>query len=183
VTEDKDDKRETFWQRTFNDPTAFFTLWVAAFTGVLGFSTIGLWFVNRTAANAALRQANVMIAVESPIPLIMGFNIVQFSQIPGETVVADPYRGPIQPNCRFLFCVENKGRTPLPLLELCIEKFAGTALPQKPIYSHAVPWELILEKGPKGDFRGVAVTSRPLGKVTRYAAPTEEGSNLLRSGR
>jgi hypothetical protein len=91
ATEDKDDQRETFWQRTFNDPTAFFTLCVAAFTGVLGFSTIGLWFVNRTAANAALRQANVMIAVESPIPLIVGFNIVQFSQIPGETVVADPY--------------------------------------------------------------------------------------------
>ena len=61
------DQRETFWQRTLNDPTAFFTLWVAAFTGVLGFSTIGLWFVTRIAANAALRQANVTMAVSDAI--------------------------------------------------------------------------------------------------------------------
>jgi hypothetical protein len=55
---------------------------------------------------------------------------------------------PIRPNCRFLFCIENKGRTPLPLLELCIEKFAGIALPREPFYTHSVPWGLVLEKGP-----------------------------------
>jgi hypothetical protein len=144
----KGHQRETFWQRTFNDPTAFFTLWVAAFTGILSFSTIGLWSVTKIAANAALRQANVMIAVEAPMPLILAFNIVQYSQIPGETVVADPYRGPIQPNCRILFCIENKGRTPLRLKELCVEKFIGTALPPIPSYQHIGPWGLILEKGP-----------------------------------
>jgi hypothetical protein len=144
----KGDQLESFWQRTFNDPTAFFTLWVAAFTAILSFSTMRLWFVTRIAASAALRQANVMIGVESPMPLIVGFNIVQYSQIPGETVVADPYRGPIQADCRFLFCIENKGRAPLPLLELCIEKFAGTTLPQRPAYIHVAPWGLVLEKGP-----------------------------------
>jgi hypothetical protein len=146
----KSDQRESFWQRALDDPTAFFTLWVAAFTAILSLSTIGLWFVTRIAANAALRQANVMIAVESPMPLILGFNIVQYSQIPGETAVADPYRGPIQANCRFLFCVENKGRAPLPMLELCIEKFAGTTLPQQPAYIHAAPWGLVLEKDQSG---------------------------------
>jgi hypothetical protein len=114
---EKRNPRETFWQRTFNDPTAFFTLWVAAFTSILSFSTIGLYVVTRIAANAALRQANVMMAVESPMPLVVGFNIVQYAQIPGETVVADPLPpGPIPLNCRFLFCIENKGRAPVRLV-------------------------------------------------------------------
>jgi len=56
------------------------------------------------------------------MPLIVGFNLVQYAQIPGETVVADPLpAGPIPSNCRILFCIENKGRTPLRMIELCIE--------------------------------------------------------------
>jgi len=31
-------------------------VWVAVFTAILAFSTIGLWFVTWIAANAALRQ-------------------------------------------------------------------------------------------------------------------------------
>ena len=47
-----------------------------------------------------------------------------------------------------LLGIENKGRTPLRLIELCIEKFAGTTLPANPTYTHIVPWGLMLEKGP-----------------------------------
>jgi hypothetical protein len=39
-----------FWQKTRCDPVAYFTLWLMAFTGVLGIATIGLLFAtNRTA--------------------------------------------------------------------------------------------------------------------------------------
>jgi hypothetical protein len=38
---------KTFWQRTTEDPAAFFTLWVAAFTFVLAASTIALWIETR----------------------------------------------------------------------------------------------------------------------------------------
>jgi hypothetical protein len=51
--------RETFWQRTFSDPTAFFTFVLAVFTCVLAVSTFFLWLVTGTAARAALRSADV----------------------------------------------------------------------------------------------------------------------------
>jgi hypothetical protein len=75
--------------------------------------------------------------------------LVQYQKIPGEIPSADPFPpGPIGPNCRFIFAIENTGRTPLRMIEICVEKFAGSVLPNKPIYVHAEPWGLILEKGP-----------------------------------
>jgi hypothetical protein len=39
----KDDAHKSLWERTWEDPVAFFTLWLAIFTFVLAASTIGLW--------------------------------------------------------------------------------------------------------------------------------------------
>ena len=75
-----------WWRSIFYDATDYLVL----FNGLLFGSTALLWWVTRRAADAALRHANVMMAVESPMPLITGFKIVQYSQIPGETVIADP---------------------------------------------------------------------------------------------
>jgi hypothetical protein len=145
----KTEECKSLWEKTTTDPVAFYTFWVGLFTLTLTGSTIALWRETRNAANAALRQANVMMAVESLMPLVVGFNIVQYAQIPGETVIADPLPpGPIPVNCRFLFCIENKGRAPLRMIELCIEKFAGLALPEQPNYVHITTWPLVLEKGP-----------------------------------
>jgi hypothetical protein len=117
----------------------------------------------KKAADAAERQAKTLIAVEAPMPLIVSMKLAQYSQIPGETVVADPFLpGPLQPNCRFLFAIENKGRSPLRMLELCIEKFAGISLPQQPTYTHIAPWNLVLEKGPiwiRGEDAQIVITS------------------------
>jgi hypothetical protein len=85
--EGKDGK--TFWQRTTDDPIAFFTLLLTLFTAVLAVSTIGLWIVtwrgakkqaadmqeslriSRDAANAtekaasaALKSANALIKAD-----------------------------------------------------------------------------------------------------------------------
>ena len=37
----------SFWQRTTDDPVAFFTLWIMLFTGVVVVANIGLWLVTR----------------------------------------------------------------------------------------------------------------------------------------
>jgi hypothetical protein len=134
----------------------WFNLFLVVFTGGLvvvgagqGFLTFWTLKETHTAADAALRQVNVMAAVEGPIPLVAQMKLVQYAQIPGDISVADPVpAGPIPANCRVLLCVENKGRTPLRLIELCMEKFAGTTLPPIPNYSHTSPWGLVLEKGP-----------------------------------
>jgi hypothetical protein len=150
--------------------TALGTVVIAIFTTILGCFTISLAKSTRIAANAALRQADVMMAVESPMPLVVGFNLVQYTQIPGETVVADPLPpGPIPPNCRFLFCIENKGRAPLRMIELCVEKFAGLALPDQPNYMHKTAWSLVLEKGPlwiRGDDQHIVITAADIDSVS-----------------
>lgn len=101
------------------------------------------------AAEAAQRQGKIFAAVEGPMPLVPGIKLVQFAQIPGEITLVDPVvGGPIPPNCRIMIGVENKGRTPLRMIELCVEKFAGLSLPPQPTYVHIDPWGLVLEKGP-----------------------------------
>jgi len=144
----------SLWKPT--DSLGLYTLVLAGFTGLLvcvsGVQGYFLLAANKTAritAYAADRQARVMIAVESPMPLFVAFKLVQFSTIPGETVVADPLApGKIQPNCRIFPYLENKGRTPLRMKEFCIEKYSGTALPERPTYGKATPFGLVLEKGP-----------------------------------
>ena len=129
--------------------TAIGTLVIAAFTTILGLFTVSLARSTRIHAEAALRQTNVIVAVKSPSPLVVEIKLVQFAQIPGETTVADPLPpGPIQPHCRIIITFENKGRAPCRMRELCIEKFAGNALPTNPIYTHIVQWPLVLERGP-----------------------------------
>jgi hypothetical protein len=63
-------------------------VWVAAFTGVLAFSTIGLWFVTWIAANAALRQATLsreeFISTHRPRLLVRQFQLVP--PIPNQVV-------------------------------------------------------------------------------------------------
>jgi len=63
-------------------------VWVAAFTGVLAFSTIGLWFVTWIAANAALRQATLsreeFISTHRPRLIVRQFQLVP--PIPNQVV-------------------------------------------------------------------------------------------------
>jgi hypothetical protein len=42
-TNGKGEVHKSLWERTWEDPVAFFTLWIAIFTFVLAASTIGLW--------------------------------------------------------------------------------------------------------------------------------------------
>ena len=118
---------------------------IASYTGWLAFFTLALVVVSATqigflirtdksttiSAEAAKLKATIMLAVESRMPLIVDLKLVEYSHIPGENALAERLLpGPIQPNCRFLLAFENKGRTPVVMSELCIEKFAGVALPR-----------------------------------------------------
>lgn len=129
---------------------------LALFTGCLVivgiFQAYYLWgTVTATlkAAEAAQRQGKILAAVEGPMPFVVQLKFVQYAKIPGDKVIDDPVRpGPIPANCRILICIENKGRSPLRLVEVCVEKFIGNPLPDRPNYIHASDWNLVLEKGP-----------------------------------
>src|SRR4051794_27948749 len=62
--------RETLWQRTISDPTAFFTFVLAIFTGVLAVSTFLLWLVTGTAARAARDSADALPILERAYILV-----------------------------------------------------------------------------------------------------------------
>ena len=51
-----------FWEKTSDDPVAYFTLWLVGFTGVLAVSTIGLWIVTWRASVAQARDMKASIA-------------------------------------------------------------------------------------------------------------------------
>ncbi|MEO9167810.1 MAG: hypothetical protein ABI230_05340 [Aestuariivirga sp.] len=57
-----------FWDRTNCDPTTYFTLWLAVFTGVLAVFTIALWFVTlgifRDSKDSSERQQRAYVMVE-----------------------------------------------------------------------------------------------------------------------
>jgi hypothetical protein len=115
---------------------------LAVFTGLLVVVGAGQCFLLH-------QQARLVKAVESPFPLVNAIKLVQFAQIPGENVVTDPVLdGLIPANCRIHIAVENKGKSPLKMVEMCVEKFAGIALPTTPIYTNRRPWNFVLEKGP-----------------------------------
>lgn len=124
-------------------------LWLVRWTATVAFFTLGLIGATIFLTFSTRLQARITLAIESPIPLVLGAKLVEFTQIPGETVVRDPIpAGPIPQNCRFIFALENKGRTHLRLKELCIEKFTGVSLPLEPVYQKVIPWNGVLEKGP-----------------------------------
>lgn len=49
-----------FWDRAACDPVAYFTGWLVAFTGVLAFSTIGLWVATGSAARNQTRDTRIL---------------------------------------------------------------------------------------------------------------------------
>jgi hypothetical protein len=120
-------------------------------------------------ADAAQTQAAILAAVEGPMPLVNQIKLAQYANIPGEILISDQLPpGPIPSNCRILVAVENKGRTILRIVELCIEKFTGSDLPSIPDYSHATSFNFYLEKGPiwlRGSDAQIAIGPADIGRM------------------
>jgi len=53
-------KQHGFWEKAADDPVAYFTLWLVGFTGVLAFSTIGLWFVTNRGVKIQARDTRIL---------------------------------------------------------------------------------------------------------------------------
>ena len=58
----EESKNHGFWEKTSCDPTAYFTLWLVAFTGVLAVSTIGHWIVTWRASVSQAHDMKASIA-------------------------------------------------------------------------------------------------------------------------
>lgn len=94
----KFDDRETFWEKSRCDPTAYFTLWLAGFTLVLAVSTIGLWIATqsilREAADTSQKELRAYVGVESVTitdPLGAGIKIQIVFRNYGNTPASNVY--------------------------------------------------------------------------------------------
>jgi hypothetical protein len=137
----KEDVKHGFWEKTADDPVAYFTLWMVAFTGVLAVSTVGLGIatvflwragekqiaVARDAANAATRQAraaeSALFAVEIPYLYIVvkshavtveNYAIKKIGTMNAEGIVIDEG---YDFSDVITFCFDNVGRTPAEIIE------------------------------------------------------------------
>jgi hypothetical protein len=118
--------RETWWQRAINDPTAFFTLWVAVFTAVLSVSTIGLLRATRRSTNIAERA---LTDLERPWLFHEG-TAIEWRGQPGGSSPTN--------NFWINFKFKNVGRAPA-LTEECLFQVCEKAkLPSIPSYSSEV---------------------------------------------
>jgi hypothetical protein len=74
-TNGKGELHKSLWERTWEDPVAFFTLWIAIFTFVLAASTIGLWIATiltlRHARETAERQLRAYVHVHDVVMSLM----------------------------------------------------------------------------------------------------------------
>src|SRR5665647_228161 len=119
---------------------ADYTQALAYFTAILAVSTIGLWIVtwlgsrrqsrdmaesidvSRRAADAALRQANALVAIEAPVPAILQLKLVGFADARSNVSTADPVSpGLPPPFCRPLVLLENRGRTEMRIERFCCD--------------------------------------------------------------
>lgn len=114
--QNESNSRETFWQRTTNDPIALFTFWLVIFTGVLAFSTVGLYRSTKDAALGALKAANVaemaLIGLERPYLYVQITRESGLMEWAGEACI----------EC-FEYSVSNCGRTPA-ILKSIAKEFA-----------------------------------------------------------
>jgi hypothetical protein len=168
---------ETFWQRTWHDPIAFFTL-------VLGVSTIGLWITTwatlrhaRTdsrrqahqtrvgnlaaikAANAAEKAANAAtVSADAAIgatrawllPTIDGDNLEKaiLQRIDPSSWAALAEHKPLVPEVRFHF--DNHGKTPAFIREAAMELVISVDIPERVLAEPLAPWwpeEIIIPAG------------------------------------
>jgi hypothetical protein len=53
-------KNNGFWEKAACDPTAYFTLWLVGFTGVLAVSTVGLWVATFFLYRAGKKQLGLL---------------------------------------------------------------------------------------------------------------------------
>lgn len=138
---------------------ADYTQLLAWFTAILAISTIGLWIVtwrgsnkqsrdmeasievSRTAATAALRQANAMVAMESPIPGIVQLKLVGYADERSDVATIDPVPSGVPPPfCRPLVLLENRGRTEMTVHHFCCDWIVAPTVEEIPDYHHVEIW-------------------------------------------
>lgn len=134
-----------FWEKTTNDPTAYFTLWLVVFTGVLAVSTIGLWIVTwrGSASQARDMKDSIEVAAKSADAAMLSARAAIAVQLPFLRMEPDKFGSGTSRNndntTRHYFYVysikmSNSGTTRAIPIELSCGWTFGNELPLEPVY-------------------------------------------------
>jgi hypothetical protein len=150
-----DQSRETKSLWIPEDATGFFTLWIAAFTGILAISTIFLWRSTRDAAVAGRVAAEHIPRVERAY-LFVTVKAENFGVILTEytKMTDDNLKERSGSNLVVDFSIENEGKTPAVIRSVSAQMLHYKGLPDEPGYG--APLDL-----PKNRFLGAGKEIKP----------------------
>jgi hypothetical protein len=134
------------WVRRFLTDLKITDVLVALFTGLLALYTARLWVATHSLQEAALSQARIMIAIESPVFSFAGFALepadtgIVVSRRDGDKILAAPPIAAPRPiifnhdiiedrNYYPMVVVKNVGRSYMELRAFCIETIVGAGPP------------------------------------------------------
>jgi hypothetical protein len=138
---------------------AISSFFIALFTLTLWIATDRMWrtserharhveqslIIAKASADAASRQADAFIAVESPTPVFSGFKIVERLDASGRAGGRDPVTAvPMPEFLQALIWPINIGRAPLRIIRICIEYDIGESLPERPFYYSITGTNIVL---------------------------------------
>jgi hypothetical protein len=122
-------------ERRHDFVTAASTIVIAVFTTILGIFTISLAGSTRISANAALRQANAVVALEVPIPSVTEIKLVGYVNGTDNVSNIDPVQQGMPPEfCRPIIRLSNLGRTQMHFQRFCCDWLVCRNLPLEPPY-------------------------------------------------
>jgi hypothetical protein len=127
--------------------TAIATAFVAWFTWTLWQSNEKMWQATKTAADAALRQANAMVAAESPIFTIASLKLVGYEDERSGVATVDPVLPGVPPHfCRPLIFFQNSGRTGVTINRVFCDWTVAPTVEETPVYHFEEIWNGYLGK-------------------------------------
>jgi hypothetical protein len=152
---------------TYTQQLAFFTKGLFIATVILAIATVGLGLAaifqsidtkrsigaTERAADAALRQANAMVAVESPILAIMQLKLVGYENEKSSVATMDPVPpGLPPPFCKIHIALQNRGRTEMIVNRVFCDWVVAPTVDEKPTYHFEEVWNGALPNKSDGWF-------------------------------
>lgn len=183
----QENQNYSFWEKARCDPVAYFTLWLVGFTGILGPSTIGLWWVTWQGAKRQSRDMDASIRVatktaENAEKALLSLEIPHVYPVEMKFDVGrDPHGAPLI--ATISFSLKNFGRSPAFLNQAYIIVSVSQpmrAVGQRPLY-HSGPIPFMADDV-IGDKEVFGPLSKDVSELIPYCNQIRDGAlhlNLL----